>query len=64
MNKIKKASLPITNLLFMISGAPGGIRTPDLKVRSLAFYPAKLQAHNIIYYTHKIIKNQALFTIL
>ena len=26
-------------------GAPGGIRTPDLKVRSLAFYPAKLRAH-------------------
>ena len=25
-------------------GAPEGTRTPDLKVRSLAFYPAKLQA--------------------
>ena len=25
-------------------GVPGGIRTPGLKVRSLAFYPAKLQA--------------------
>ena len=26
-------------------GAPGGTRTPDLQVRSLPFYPAKLQAH-------------------
>ena len=26
---------------------PGGIRTPDLKVRSLAFYPAKLRAHTL-----------------
>lgn len=25
-------------------GVPGGIRTPDLEVRSLAFYPAKLRA--------------------
>ena len=33
-----------------LNGAPGGIRTPDLQVRSLPFYPAKLQAHiNIIY---------------
>ena len=28
----------------LLVGVPGGIRTPDLKVRSLAFYPAKLQA--------------------
>ncbi len=27
----------------LIYGAPGGIRTPDLKVRSLAFYPTKLR---------------------
>ena len=26
-------------------GAPGGIRTPDLLVRSQALYPAELQAH-------------------
>ena len=25
------------------NGVPGGIRTPDLQVRSLPFYPAKLQ---------------------
>ena len=30
-------------------GAPGGIRTPDLKVRSLAFYPAKLRVQNFKY---------------
>ena len=28
-----------------VFGAPGGIRTPGLQVRSLIFYPAKLQAH-------------------
>ena len=29
-------------------GAPGGIRTPGLPVRSRTLYPAKLQAHNNI----------------
>ena len=33
------------NLKTQVLGVPGGIRTPDLKVRSLAFYPTKLQAH-------------------
>lgn len=32
------------------AGVPGGIRTPDLQVRSLPFYPAKLQAHMKIYF--------------
>lgn len=27
------------------NGVPGGIRTPDLQVRSLPFYPAKLRVH-------------------
>ncbi len=31
--------------MLCLIGAPGGIRTPDLQVRSLTFYPAKLQAH-------------------
>ena len=41
----------------LVTGAPGGIRTPDLPVRSRTLYPAKLQVHfyikntNIIYYT-------------
>ena len=26
-------------------GAPGGIRTPDLLIRSQALYPAELRAH-------------------
>lgn len=30
-----------------IFGAPGGIRTPDLTVRSRSLYPAELQAHKI-----------------
>ena len=28
------------------SGAPGGTRTPDLRVRSPALYPTELQARN------------------
>ena len=27
------------------SGTPGGIRTPDLEIRSLPLYPAELRAH-------------------
>ena len=33
--------------ILLLLGVPGGIRTPDLKVRSLAFYPAKLRAHTL-----------------
>jgi hypothetical protein len=28
-------------------GAPGGIRTPDLLVRSQTLYPAELRAHSL-----------------
>ncbi len=30
---------------FFFCGAPEGIRTPDLTVRSRSLYPAELQAH-------------------
>ena len=30
-------------------GTPGGIRTPDLLVRSQTLYPAELQAHLVIF---------------
>ena len=30
-----------------LSGAPGGTRTPDLRVRSPALYPTELQARNL-----------------
>ena len=44
---------------------PGGIRTPDLKVRSLAFYPAKLQAQIICLYYTAISENlQVIFEII
>ena len=32
----------------IIDGALGGIRTPDLTVRSRALYPTELQAHTIV----------------
>ena len=39
-------------LLRIAFGAPGGIRTPDLPVRSRTLYPAKLLVHfHNIYYT-------------
>lgn len=30
----------------ILIGALGGIRTPDIQIRSLTLYPAELQAHN------------------
>ena len=47
MEKYQRLGKPQNEKDYMLLnkiGAPGGIRTPDLKVRSLAFYPAKLQA--------------------
>ena len=43
-------------------GVPGGIRTPDLLVRSQSLYPAELQAHvlydlNIISRIFRIVNN-------
>jgi hypothetical protein len=37
------------------SGAPGGIRTPDLLVRSQTLYPAELRAHSFVIVTQPII---------
>ena len=36
------------SLMVIQSGTPGGIRTPDLLVRSQTLYPAELRAHNHI----------------
>ena len=33
-----------------VFGAPGGIRTPDLPVRSRTLYPTKLLVHILYYY--------------
>ena len=49
------------------SGTPGGIRTPDLEIRSLPLYPAELRAHTTMpprrehthYLWHRIIVNGA-----
>ena len=35
-------------------GAPGGIRTPDLPVRSRTLYPTKLLVHTLLLYLVKI----------
>ena len=41
-------SIFYSSLLFV--GAPGGIRTPDLPVRSRTLYPTKLLVHTLYYY--------------
>ena len=44
-------------------GVPGGIRTPDLLVRSQSLYPAELQAHSQqIYFTTFEVKSQGAYT--
>ena len=40
---------------FPVNGAPEGIRTPDLLVRSQTLYPAELRAHLNIGYTPNIL---------
>ena len=40
--------LKLSNLLESF-GAPGGIRTPDLPVRSRTLYPTKLLVHTLYY---------------
>ena len=42
-------------------GAPGGIRTPDLPVRSRTLYPTKLLVHSHIYYKLSINNIQEFF---
>ena len=49
---------------FPITGAPEGIRTPDLLVRSQTLYPTELAAHFLRlpnYHTTIFEKNQPLF---
>ena len=40
----KEKRLMIAHKPLLSNGAPGGIRTPDLQVRSLLLYPAELRA--------------------
>ena len=40
---LKKSSQGSLENYHLSNGVPGGIRTPDLQVRSLPFYPAKLR---------------------
>ena len=42
----KKDSQAETCKSLIIIGTPGGIRTPGLRIRSPALYPAELRAHN------------------
>ena len=44
--------------MYLRVGATGGIRTPDLPVRSRTLYPAKLQLHDRIYYNPNCINIQ------
>ena len=62
---IIQQKIQIKNLKIQVFyGVPGGIRTPDLKVRSLAFYPAKLQAHIILDCSPLIYKQTRFFNII
>ena len=49
VEKKKEDNLKIVSFF----GATGGIRTPDLPVRSRTLYPAKLQLRDNTYYTVK-----------
>lgn len=42
-----KTQVYLINQIYLCFGVPGGIRTPDLLVRSQTLYPAELQAHLI-----------------
>ena len=46
VNMLKKIKKPANQGgLFVLSGVPGGIRTPDLRIRSPLLYPAEPQGH-------------------
>ncbi len=40
---------PLRKRRFLSNGTPGGIRTPDLRIRSPALYPAELRARKGVY---------------
>ena len=42
--RVFQKSGPILHMPFLVTGAPGEIRTPDLLVRSQVLYPAELRA--------------------
>ena len=55
INRIKnKKKLKPLRLVLRGFGVPGGTRTPGLQVRSLPFYPAKLQVHTYLLYMYLI----------
>ena len=53
-NKNSHAGFKPAWLLYFIGG-PGGIRTPDLLVRSQTLYPAELRSHIIAVFNSKAI---------
>lgn len=49
-NKKVIQNIDISTIVWLLLyGAPGGIRTPDLPVRSRTLYPTKLLVHNQYY---------------
>jgi hypothetical protein len=50
--------LALSSILSALYGAPGGIRTPDLLVRSQSLYPTELLAHFIKLYYYNTLDNK------
>ena len=48
----------IGDLGMLWDGAPGGIRTPDLRIRSPTLYPAELQAQEKLYFKRYTLIDQ------
>ena len=47
------------SILLHLFGVPGGIRTPDLLVRSQSLYPAELQAHSQQYLFYHVLHEKS-----
>ena len=61
-SQIAQSKRDTTEVVSLLLGAPGGIRTPDLLMRSQTLYPTELRAHitngNGGYYTAASPKSQ------
>ena len=54
MVKKPRKKLFLLTIRGLYSGAPGGSRTPDLRIRSPLLYPSELLTHRLKFRKHKI----------